>query len=100
MRRINKAIPAELETIVLKALEKSPAERYATAQELADDLRRFLEDKAIRAKRPTLRQRAGKWARRHRAAVAAAAVCLLVTLTALIGSMSWVLGSYSRPCTL
>jgi serine/threonine protein kinase len=41
LRTLNKAVPAELETIVLKALEKSPAERYATAQELADDLRRF-----------------------------------------------------------
>jgi serine/threonine protein kinase len=41
-RRLNRAIPAELETIVLKALEKNPAERYATAQELADDLQRYL----------------------------------------------------------
>src|SRR5205814_884687 len=39
-RRVNRAIPAELETIVLKALEKNPAERYATGQELADDLGR------------------------------------------------------------
>src|SRR4029077_5817053 len=46
-RRINKAIPAELETIVLKALEKNPADRYATAQELADDLERFLKDEPI-----------------------------------------------------
>ena len=55
---LNEAIPAELETIVLKAMAKNPAERYATAQELADDLRRFLEDEPIRAKRPTLLQRA------------------------------------------
>src|SRR5262249_51858348 len=39
-RRCNKAIPAELETIVLKALEKNPAERYLTARELAEDLKR------------------------------------------------------------
>src|ERR1700745_2251424 len=66
-RRRNKAIPAELETVVFKALEKTPAERYATAQELADDLGRFLEDKPIRARRPTLRQRGQKGARRRRA---------------------------------
>src|SRR5262249_41707794 len=48
-RRVNKAIPADLETIVLKALEKDPADRYATAQELADDLRRLLEDRPIQA---------------------------------------------------
>src|SRR5206468_304983 len=38
-RRLKKAIPAELETIVLKAMEKNPVERYATAKDLADDLR-------------------------------------------------------------
>src|SRR5205823_7117181 len=43
-RRLNRAIPAELETIVLKALEKNPTDRYATAQELADDLERYLKD--------------------------------------------------------
>lgn len=43
-RRINKTLPAELDTIVCKAIGKTPAERYATAQELADDLRRFLDD--------------------------------------------------------
>src|SRR4029077_20867506 len=53
-RRLNPAIPAELETIVLKAMEKNPADRYATAQELADDLGRFLRDESIRAKRPSL----------------------------------------------
>src|SRR5262245_44560404 len=41
LRQINKAIPAELETILLKAMEKNPQDRYATAKELADDLRRF-----------------------------------------------------------
>src|SRR5262249_50881226 len=50
-RRLHRAIPVELETIVLKALEKNPANRYATAQELADDLRNFLADRAIRARR-------------------------------------------------
>ena len=53
-RRLNPAIPRELETILLKAMNKEPESRYATAQELADDLRRFLEDKPIRAKRPTV----------------------------------------------
>ena len=47
-RRIAKGVPAELEIIVLKAMSKNPADRYGTAQELADDLRRFLDDKPIR----------------------------------------------------
>jgi tetratricopeptide (TPR) repeat protein len=79
-RRLDRAIPAELETIVRKALEKSPQDRYATAQELADDLRRFLEDKPIRARRPSWRQVALKWARRHRPVVWAAAAVALVAL--------------------
>ena len=70
LQKINPAIPHELETIVLKAIEKNAHERYATATELADDLRRFLEDKPIHAKRPTIRERLyAKWGRRHRSLV-------------------------------
>jgi len=90
-RRHNKSIPAELEIIVVKALEKNPGERYATAQEFADDLRRFLEDKPIQARRPTLRQHAIKWARRHRPVVWSAAVTVVLTLAVLGGSVGWVL---------
>jgi WD40 repeat protein/tetratricopeptide (TPR) repeat protein len=77
-RRLNKAIPAELETIVGKAMEKRPEDRYASARELADDLRRFLEDKPIRAKRPTLLHRARKLARRHPGMLGMAAALLAV----------------------
>jgi WD40 repeat protein len=79
-RRINKAIPAELETIVLKALEKNPADRYATAQDLAGDLERFLKDEPIRARRPTLWHKAKKWARRNRPVVWTAGLALAVLL--------------------
>jgi serine/threonine protein kinase len=81
-RRLNNAIPVELETIVLKALEKNPAERYATAKDLADDLRRYQEDRPIQARRPTLGQRATKWVRRHRALVRSA---FLLVLLAAVG---------------
>jgi eukaryotic-like serine/threonine-protein kinase len=64
-RRLNRAIPVELETVVLKAV--------ATAQELADDLRRFLADQPIRARRPTPAERVARWGRRHRRAVCAGA---------------------------
>ena len=83
-RRFNKSIPAELDTIVLKALEKNPADRYASAQELADDLGRFLNDESIRAKRPSLLQRGRKWARRHKPIVWSALVAtVLVSLLAV-----------------
>jgi serine/threonine protein kinase/tetratricopeptide (TPR) repeat protein len=78
-RKIDRAIPTELETIALKCLAKNPNERYATAGELAADLRRWLDHQTIRAKPPTLRQRTTKWARRHTAAVWAAAIVLLLS---------------------
>jgi serine/threonine protein kinase/Flp pilus assembly protein TadD len=91
-RRLDRNVPAELETIVLKAMEKGPEHRYGTAQELADDLERFLRDEPIRARRPSLRQRLGKWGWRHRTAVTAATACLVVTVAALVGSIGWALG--------
>ncbi|MCH8047421.1 MAG: protein kinase [Planctomycetes bacterium] len=65
-RRLNPAIPHDLDTIVLKSMSQEPAERYADAEQLAADLRRFLEDRPIHARRPTLAQRTKKWALRHR----------------------------------
>jgi serine/threonine protein kinase/tetratricopeptide (TPR) repeat protein len=85
-RRINKAVPAELETIVLKALEKNPADRYATAQELADDLRRFLADEPILARPAGVVLRLRKWGRRHRATVTAGVTVLLAAL--LLGGVA------------
>ncbi|MCS7047514.1 MAG: protein kinase, partial [Gemmataceae bacterium] len=72
------SIPMELETIVLKALSKDPAERYTTAQDFADDLRCFLENRPIQARRPTIWERLRKWGRRHPALVVAGAVSLLL----------------------
>jgi serine/threonine protein kinase len=69
LQQINKNIPQDLETIVLKAIEKNPADRYATAQDFASDLRQFSEDRAIHARRPRLSQRAKRFAQRHRTAV-------------------------------
>jgi serine/threonine protein kinase/Flp pilus assembly protein TadD len=81
-RRLNRAIPADLETILLKATAKDPASRYATAQELADDLNRFLHDEPIQARRPTLAQRAAKMCRRHRAVLVTSVIVALLGLTA------------------
>jgi serine/threonine protein kinase/WD40 repeat protein len=79
-RRLNLTLPVELETIVLKALAKAPEERYATAQELADDLHRLLEDRPIRARPPTPSQRLRRWARRHKSLAASLAVSAAVLL--------------------
>jgi serine/threonine protein kinase/tetratricopeptide (TPR) repeat protein len=76
--RLNPAVPADLETIVLKATSKNPAARYATAGDLAGDLGRFLEGQPIRARRPSVMDRAAKWSRRHRPVVMTAALLLVV----------------------
>jgi serine/threonine protein kinase len=87
-RRWNPQIPGDLETIVLKAMAKRVEDRYATAQELAEDLRRFLEDKPILARRPTPLERLAKLARRHKG-VAVAAVALLLLAAVGFGVSTW-----------
>ncbi|MHC4971515.1 MAG: tetratricopeptide repeat protein [Planctomycetota bacterium] len=77
-RSLNPAVPDELETILIKAMAKSPDERYVTAQDLANDLDRYLENRPIHAKRPGILSRTGKWARRHTAMVVAAAAAMLL----------------------
>jgi tetratricopeptide (TPR) repeat protein len=71
-------------------MEKNPADRYATAQDLADDLRRFLEDKPIRARRPTLWQKLKKWARRNKPVVWTAAVFTFLVIAVLAGCIGLV----------
>jgi WD40 repeat protein/serine/threonine protein kinase len=87
-RRLDTSIPLELETIVLKALAKTPDERYATAQKLAEDLRRFQDDKPILARRPSLVERVRKWAHRHkglvRAALAAGVLTVVLSVTSAL----------------
>ena len=82
-RRINRAIPADLETIILKAMAKEPPDRYTDAAELAEDLQRFLDSRPIRAKKPGLMERANKWSRRHKQVVAFGLVVLLLAVLGL-----------------
>jgi serine/threonine protein kinase/tetratricopeptide (TPR) repeat protein len=89
LRKLDKSIPAELETIALKCLAKEPRERYATAGELAADLRRYASDKPITAKPPGRRERVTRWVRRNRTLAASVAVGLLVVALALAGSIGF-----------
>jgi serine/threonine protein kinase/WD40 repeat protein len=88
-RRVNPEVPRDMETIVLKASERDPARRYQSAGELAEDLRRFLEDRPIRARRASLCERAGRWCRRNPAlaglTAVAAALLVVVATVSLVG---------------
>lgn len=81
-------IPAELETVVRKALQKDPARRYGSADQLADDVVRFLTDQPVLARPDTIRYRARKFVRRHRLA-AAAAVGIVAALAAGGFATAW-----------
>ncbi|MGQ0636286.1 MAG: serine/threonine-protein kinase [Planctomycetaceae bacterium] len=83
-RQINRAIPVEMETIVLKALSKNAADRYATAADLAADLQRYLDDQPILARRPSMIDRLRKWSRRHPSVVVASVLLLIVLAVALL----------------
>jgi hypothetical protein len=83
-RKVNPDVPAELETICLKCLEKSPQRRYATARELAKDLDRFLKNEPILARPASAVRKARSWARQHRGLVTAGLSALILVL---IGSV-------------
>ncbi len=89
LRKLNAAVPRDLETIVHKTLAKEPSDRYATARELADDLGRFLDARPIAARPPGRLERLGKWARRNRALVVSVALFAVLALVALAGALIW-----------
>jgi serine/threonine protein kinase len=95
-RSLEPSIPAELETIVLKALRKEPADRYATAQDLADDLQRFLDGQPIVARPPTASERLQAWSRRHPSLVRAGAVALVLVSAASLVSTALVRREQSK----
>jgi WD40 repeat protein len=76
-RQLQPRCPRDLEIVCLKCLRKEPDRRYATAQELADDLRRFRQGEPIRARPVGLLERAVKWVRRRPALASLSAVSIL-----------------------
>jgi non-specific serine/threonine protein kinase/serine/threonine-protein kinase len=84
--QLGRALRGDLDWIVVKAMEKDRARRYETANGFAEDIRRFLEDEPVTASPPSAVYRIGKFVKRHRGPVAAAAVTLLVLVAGVVGT--------------
>ncbi len=84
-RLIQGRMPRDLETIILKCLAKEPDKRYQQARDLADDLRSYLENRAIRARRPSLAERTLRWAKKQRASALIAGVAAVVAVVLMVG---------------
>ncbi len=89
-RSIDPHVPRDLETIVLKAIEKEPARRYPTATALTEDLRRYLADMPLSARRTGRGERTWRWCRRNRTLAALAVAVFVLLLSIAIGaSLGW-----------
>lgn len=82
-KKLAKTLRGDLDTIVTKALKKSPKERYATADAFAEDIGRFLRGEVVLAQRDSVAYRTFKFARRHRVGIAVVAVLLLTLAVGL-----------------
>ena len=88
LKQLQPKIPTDLQTVVHKAMARRREDRYTTAQEFANDLRRVLEGKPTVARPPTVADRLGKWTRRHqRLVIAAASISLFAALGLAAGTV-------------
>jgi serine/threonine protein kinase/WD40 repeat protein len=87
IRRMNSSVPDDLAIILEKAMSKNPLDRYTTAREMADDLKRFLDHDAIKARRPNVFKRCRHWFERHKGVAAAAGMAFAaIFLTAIVSA--------------
>jgi WD40 repeat protein/serine/threonine protein kinase len=84
--RVNPAIPRDLATIIHKAIDKDPSHRYETAGDLADDLRRFTEDRPIKARQSGMLERSWRWCKRNPRIAAMTAVVVVSLVAAAVSA--------------
>ncbi|HUG90949.1 MAG TPA: serine/threonine-protein kinase [Planctomycetaceae bacterium] len=96
LRKLSPDVPRDLETIVHKAIERNPAHRLQTAAEFAADLRRFLDDEPIRARRVSLPERVWRWCRRNPAQSWTTLGALAVVVATLAFAFTWMAGERNR----
>lgn len=84
---LRRKLAGDLDNIVLKALRKEPGRRYASAEQLSDDISRYLEGLPIHARADTIAYRTSKFVRRHKAPVAAAALVFVTLIGGIIMTM-------------
>src|SRR5262249_17262969 len=89
VRKYKPRVPADLQAVVMKCLEKDPARRYPTARELSEDLGRFLAREPVRARPAGAVRRGWRWARRRPLVLAGAAAVLLALAAAGWGAWYW-----------
>ncbi len=87
-RKLDRRIPRDLETIVLKAIAKDPADRFADAGEMAAELGRFIEGLPIRSRRLAVSERIWRWSRRNPALAVLSLLATVLTVALLIGSVA------------
>jgi serine/threonine protein kinase/WD40 repeat protein len=85
-RKLNRGVPRDLETVVLKAIARDPAHRYQTPADMADDLKRVVEDRPVRARRISEGERLWRWCRRNPLPASLVAGIVLVFLVGLAGA--------------
>lgn len=95
-RAIDPQIPRDLETIILKAIDRAPQRRYSSAEAFADDLRHFLSDESIAARRITLLERAWRTCRRNPIASSLALMLLSALAVIAFGSARFAYISHQK----